>query len=441
MIKPNYATDLRDALRTRPPRAASRILYLGLLLLGSALLWASMAELEEVTRGEGRVVPSRQLQVVQAPERSIVLAINAQEGQVVDQGDVLVQVEDTLFAAQLGEVEQRYSSLNARVFRLQAEATGQLPDFAAAGEQAKKQPELYRGFLAAEEQVFLARQQQLSNDLAVLQAQANQRTQERRQLIAERDKLNASISLLAREVEINSELFKRKVLPEIEFLRLQRQLSEMQGQLAITQASILRAKSGLDEASERLRSARSNFATRAREELSAAQAERAIATETLQAAQDRAKRTELRSPVHGIINHVKISTIGAVVQPGEALIELVPLEDTLLIEAQVRPQDIAFLHPGQPVTVKITAYDYSTYGGLKGTLERISADSNKDEQGNSYFKLLVRTEKNYLESETERLPIIPGMVASIDILTGKNTVLGYLLKPINKVRTEALRER
>ncbi|WP_068088917.1 HlyD family type I secretion periplasmic adaptor subunit [Polycladidibacter stylochi] len=435
----NYNNDLRESLRTRPPRKAAMIVYLGLLLIGLAAIWAYFARLEEVTRGDGRVIPSRQIQVVQAPERGIVRAQFAREGDVVDKGQVLVRLEDTGFAAQLGEVQQRHAVLYVRAQRLFAEATGEPLDF--TGFKGDQTSQSFRGLVSEARLVFDARKKQLKGEVGLLQAQSKQRDHEHLQLLAEKNKLEASIKLLAREVEINQALFKRKVLPEIEFLRLQRQLSDLQGTLAVTNANILRAESAHLEAQARVDNARQTFVTRAQEELTLTLSELAVTRETLLAAQNRAKRTDLRAPVKGIVNNIKISTIGAVVQPGETIMELVPLEDTLLIEAQIRPQDIAFLRPGQAVTVKITAYDFSIYGGLEGKLERISADTTKDEQGNSFFKVTVRTTKNYLESETKHLPIIPGMVASIDILTGDKTVLEYLLKPINKVRTEALRER
>ncbi|KZK79294.1 Type I secretion system membrane fusion protein PrsE [Pseudovibrio sp. Ad46] len=431
----DYATDIRASLQTRPPRAATRVILIVFVALAAGITWASQAELEEVTRGEGRVVPSSQIQIVQAPEKGIVKSLLVKEGQIVQKGDVVVRVDDTGFSSQLGELQQRQWSLLARAERLMAEANG-VP-LELSGELTTNAP----GHTFEEEQVYLARNLQLTSEISLLKNQRLQREQELEELLAEKRKTVVTMETLAREVEINERLFKRKVLPEIEFLRLKRQLDEAQGSLEVLNASIRRVTSAGQEAEERITNAKTVFHAKARQELAAARAELAVINETIKAARDKVQRTDLEAPVYGVVNQLNISTIGAVVQPGEPLVEIVPLEDTLLIEAQISPQDVAFLRPGQEVTVKITAYDYSIYGGLKGKLERIAADSTKDEQGNRFFKVNVRTDKNYLGTETDPLPIIPGMVASIDVLTGFKTVLDYILKPINKVRSEALRER
>lgn len=431
----DYATDIRASLQTKPPRAATNVILFVFATLIIGLVWASFAELEEVTRGQGRVVPSRQIQVVQAPEKGIVKSILTEEGQIVDKGAVVIQVDDTDFSSQLGELQQRQWSLQARATRLAAEASGN--ELIFPGQLLTNASQ----HINEEEQVYLARKLQLDSEVSLLKNQSLQRQQELEELQAELRKTTLTTETLAREVEINERLFKRKVLPEIEFLRLKRQLDEAKGSMEVMQASIRRVAAAGKEAEERITNAATVFRTQSRQELAATRAELAVIHETIKAAADRLQRTDLESPVYGVVNQLKISTVGAVVQPGEPLIEIVPLEDTLLIEAQITPQDVAFLRPGQEVTVKVTAYDYSIYGGLKGKLERIAADSTKDEQGNLFFKVSVRTDKNFLGTETEPLPIIPGMVASIDVLTGHKTVLDYLLKPINKVRSEALRER
>lgn len=431
----DYATDIRASLQTRPPRRSTHVIFFTLAVLVAGLVWASLAELEEVTRGDGRVIPSRQIQVVQAPERGIVEDLLVQEGQIVEEGMTIVRVDDTGFSSQLGEVQQRRRSLQARAARLEAEAMGRPLSFP---ESVLKETQR---FALEEEQVFLANKQQLESELMVLSLQKRQKAQEKLELLAEQRKLEAVVETMSREVEINQKLFGRRVLPEIEFLRLKRQFDEQKGQLEVIEASIDRVMSSEEELGERIQNARNTFYAKARVELADTRAQLAVVDETIKAAQDRVTRTDLRSPVYGVVNKLNITTLGAVVQPGEPLVEIVPLDDTLLIEARIRPQDVAFLHPGQDVTVKITAYDYSIYGGLKGKLERIAADSVEDEKGNRFFEVTVRTTKNYLGTKTDPLPIMPGMVASIDVLTGYKTVLDYLLKPINKVRSEALRER
>lgn len=431
----NYANDIRDIIQTKPPRYTTNVVRIGFLLFVVALLWAYFATLEEVTRGDGRVVPSRQIQVVQAPDTGIVEKILVQEGDIIEEGQPLIEIDDTTFSSQLGEIRQRRFALMARIARLQAEADQTELGFPAPLREAVP------GLIAEEQNVFRDKKTSLENELGVLSNQASQKEQEYQELLAKKAKLDSVIEIMKREVEINQRLFERKVLPEIEFLRLQRTLKESEGELEITKASVKRALAAKEEASERSRNAVSTFVSEARQQLAEARGELAVIEESMKGAADRVRRTELVSPVKGIINKLNITTIGAVVQPGADLVEIVPLEDTLLIEAQIRPKDVAFLHPGQAAQVKITAYDYSIYGGLEGKLERISADTTEDEEGNRFFRVMIRTDKNYLGSDTDPLPIIPGMVASVDILTGEKTVLDYILKPIKKVRDQALRER
>ena len=431
----NYASDIRVALQTRPPRYATNIILITLILFGVGIAWAAMAELEEVTRGDGRVVPSRHIQVVQAPDKGIVEEILIQEGDVVEADTVIVRIDDTDFSSQLGEIRQRRWATLAKIHRLTAETEGAALSFTPALEEAV--PDL----VAEETKVYRANKERLENEVEVLRSLTNQRAHELDELKAKLDKLKSIVTILDREVEIKEGLFKSKVLPEIDFLELKRQVSETQGEVHVTEASVRRADAARVEAAERLRNATTTFVAEAQQKLAEARAELAIVDESIRGAADRVRRTDLTAPVKGIVNTLNVNTIGAVVQPGSDIVEIVPLEDTLLVETQIRPQDVAFLHPGQDAVVKITAYDFSIYGGLDGKLERISADTTENEKGERFFQIMIRTDKNHLGSDTDPLPIIPGMVASVDILTGKKSVLDYILKPIKKVRDEALRER
>ena len=233
----------------------------------------------------------------------------------------------------------------------------------------------------------------------------------------------------------------QRVVPRGDLLRLERQVNDLQGALEQGKLAVPRAESALREANKRIENAFSTFRTDAQQQLNAAGAEMAGLKEVVTAGEDRVRRTEVRSPVHGTVKTIKINTVGGVTQPGADLVEVVPLEDTLLVEAQVRPADIAFLRPGLPATVKITAYDFSIYGGLKGTVEDISADTITNDRGEAFYRVRVRTDRNYLGSDAKPLRIIPGMTAQVDVLTGRKTVLDYLLKPILKARYNALTER
>ncbi|KZL27566.1 HlyD family type I secretion periplasmic adaptor subunit [Pseudovibrio sp. Ad37] len=399
-------------------------------------VWSAFAHVEEVTRGNGRIIPSRQMQIVQAPERGIVSEVLFYEGEIVEQGAVLVKLDNTGFASQLGELLQKKYALQARLARLTAEARQ-----ANLALDLSNTPTDIAAFLQRELAVYKARKEQLAAEVAVLRSQFSQKEQDLKQLEAEAQMLSANLTIIARELEINQQLYKRGVLPEIEFLRLKRQYTTLEGERQMLEASLASARSAKEEVLQKVASAQTTFASQAQSDLVATKAELAVIEERLRGAEDRVHRSALVAPVRGVINKLNVSTIGAVVQTGEPLIEIVPLEDTLLIAAKIQPQHVAFLHPGQDVSVKITAYDYSIYGGLDGVLERISPDTSEDERGQAFFKVIVRTKQNHLGSEQNPLPITPGMTASIDILTGEKSVLNYLAKPLLKVKAEAFRER
>ena len=272
-----------------------------------------------------------------------------------------------------------------------------------------------------------------------------QRKQELAELQNRQTHLARTVSLIDEELRITKPLVDQSVVPRVEYIRLQRQLSEQQRALDGVRLAQPRARSAMREANRRIQERFLGFRAEAQRDLTQRQTELATVNQAIVAARDRVQRTEVRSPVHGIIKRVKVSTVGGVVRPSMDLVEIVPLDDTLLVEAKVRPQDIAFIRPDQDAIVKITAYDFSIYGGLKAKVERISADAitEPDSAGReeSYYKIIVRTERNFLGTTAKPLPIIPGMVASVDILTGNKSVLDYLLKPLLKAKNRALRER
>jgi adhesin transport system membrane fusion protein len=321
-----FANSVRAAAELKTPRTSRLLLTASLALIVSGVVWAHFAILDEVKRGAGRVIPSRQIQVVQSLEGGIINDILVQEGDTVQRGQPIAHIDSTKFAADLGEAR------------------------------------------------------------------------------AKRDSLASNVKLLNRELDLTRRLYEQKVVPEIEMLRAERQANDMAGQLA-----------QIDQ--------------------------------TIRSAEDRVRRAELRAPVYGIVNKINVTTIGAVIQPGANLMDIVPLDDTLLVEGRIRPQDIAFIRPDQDAVVKITAYDPSVFGSLKGKVERISADSisepkgDKDEKAESFYRVIVRTDKNYLGTPDHPFPIIPGMVATVEVMTGKKSVLDYLIKPARMLREEALRER
>ncbi|HEX9808685.1 MAG TPA: HlyD family type I secretion periplasmic adaptor subunit [Alphaproteobacteria bacterium] len=427
------------AVMERPPVLGQALLLAVFAFFAVGLLWANWATLDEVTRGEGRVIPSGRIQVVQNLEGGIVNEILVREGEMVQPGQALLKIDNSTFVANYGELRARYMSLMAAVARLQSEA--RQSELTFPPELVAENAEIAE----RERSLYLARQSELQAQLSVFESQVAQRKQELAELKNRETHLTRGVSLLRQEMEITSPLVDEGVVPRIEYIRLQRQLAEQERELDGVRLSIPRAESALREANRRIEERFLAFKADAQKTLTERQNEFSSVSEGIVAARDRVQRTEVRSPVRGIVKQLKINTVGGVVRPGMDLAEIVPLDDTLLVEARVRPNDIAFIRPEQDAIVKISAYDFAIYGGLKAKVERISADSiieeNNGGRDESYYRIIVRTDRNYLGTQQAPLPIIPGMVASVDILTGEKTVLDYLLKPVLRARDRALRER
>jgi adhesin transport system membrane fusion protein len=401
----------------------------------AALIWAKFAVLEEVTTGEGKAIPSSKIQVIQNLEGGIVSEIFVREGQVVEKNDVLMRLDDTRFLSNQGETEADRLSLIARIERLSAEAEDRplvIPE-----EIKRLAPQLAEDELA----LYHSRQQRLESEQRTLGEQLRQKTQELAEFRAKAQQYSSSLGLLQQELNMSKPLVATGAISQVEILRLQRSAVEVRGSLNATNLAIPRAESAVSEIKSKIEESELAFRSEAFKELNELRTELKKITATSSAIQDRVSRTTVISPVKGIVKQLKINTIGGVVQPGSDMLEIVPLEDNLLIEAKVRPQDVAFLHPGQKAMVKFSAYDFTIYGGLKANLELISADTITDEEGNSFYLIQVRTDKSHLGSDEHPLLIIPGMIATVDIITGEKSVLDYLLKPVLKARAEALRER
>lgn len=398
-------------------------------------LWAHFAEIDEVTRGEGKAIPSSKLQKISNLEGGIISELFVHEGQVVEPGDPLLRLDPTRFQSNVGETEADRVAMALRVERLSAEVEGRelvIPD-----ELRQKAP----GQAESEEALFRSRQQQLRDEVAGLEQQLVQKQQEQREFVSKQGQYRNSLELLRQEIAISEPLVAEGAISKVEVLRLKRSEVEVRGQLEATNLAIPRAESAIKEVEQKVAETRSRFRSEALTQLNEARTDLNKAEATGKALEDRVNRTLVTSPVRGIVKQLLVNTIGGVIQPGSDLVEIVPLDDTLLVEARIRPQDIAFLHPGQKAMVKFTAYDYTIYGGLQADLEQIGADTITDEDGNSFYLIKLRTRKSHLGSDEKPLLIIPGMVASVDIMTGKKSILSYLLKPIIRARAEALRER
>ena len=429
-----FSADLKAAARRGPRTSANLLFFTIAAFFAAAVVWASRATVDEVTTGQGRIIPSGEVQVVQNLEGGLVSEILVHEGDIVRPGQILVRIDDTGFASSYRENRARYLSLLATIARLTAEVEGKTPVFPA---ELDERPER----VVDEKALFAARRLELDSALAVFRRQADQRKQEMIELDNKVARLGQSMSLANQEMDIIKPMVERGVTSRLELLRLQRQLTDLEREREAAQLSIPRLRSALAETERRIEEKVAGMRSAAQAELNRSRVRLEVLEEALAAVADRVVRTEVRAPVYGTVKQIMVNTIGGVITPGMNLVEIVPLEENLLVEASIRPADIAFLHPGQDAKVKITAYDFATYGALEGTLERISADAIVDDQQQSFFQIRIRTERSFLGSADAPLPIIPGMVAQVDILTGKRTVLDYLLKPIVRARERALRER
>lgn len=421
------------AIAEQTPHGARIVVWLSLAAVLVLLVWANFAVLNEVTRGEGKVIPSRQVQILQSLDGGIVSEILVKEGQTVKVGDLMLKVDPTRMVSSLRENRSQYLSLLAKATRLRALAEGSR--FLPPDEVASEAPEI----VEQERALYESRRAELDATIGVSRQQAAQRSQELISVRARREQASQSFNLTARELEMTRPLAKSGAISDVELLRLERDVARYRGERDSANSDIPRLESAVAEASRKIQEIELTFRNIARSELSETNAKINALSEGSSALEDRVKQTEIRSPVNGTIKQLRVNTVGGVVQPGKDLVEVVPSDDALLLEARVLPRDIAFLHPGQKALVKFTAYDFATYGGLDASLEHISADTVVDEKGNAFFLVRVRTVSTSIGSQ--KLPIIPGMVAEVDILTGKKSVLAYLMKPILRAKAKAMTER
>jgi len=421
------------AIAEQTPRGARLLVWLSVAFVFILLLWAAFAALDEVTRGEGKVIPSRQIQVLQSMDGGIVSEILVKEGQSVKIGDLLLKVDPTRMVSSLRENRSQYLSLLAKGARLKALADG--AKFIPPENVVKEAPDI----VEQERSLYESRRAELDATIGVARQQSLQRSQELISVRAKREQATQSYTLTARELEMTRPLAKTGAVSDVELLRLERDVARYRGERDSANSDIPRLESSVAEANRKMQEVDLTFRNNARSELSETNAKLSALSEGSTALEDRVKQTDIRSPVNGTIKQLKVNTVGGVVQPGKDLIEVVPSDDALLLEARILPRDIAFLRPGQKALVKFTAYDYAIYGGLEATLEHISADSVLDEKGNAFFLVRVRTLSSSIGPQ--KFPIIPGMVAEVDILTGKKSVLAYLLKPILRAKAKAMTER
>lgn len=429
----DFATDADLAmLRQEPLRARILLRSIG-IVFAIFVMWAAVAQLDEVTRGEGKVIPSKQLQVLQSIDGGLVSEILVHEGDIVQANQLLIKIDETRFASSVKENQSQALGLMAKAARLKALSDGK--DFVPPPEAVKAAPDV----VEQERQLFRAKREEMQASVSIARQQLSQRQQELNEVQARRSQAAQGYELTSRELTVTKPLINSGAVSEVELLRLERDVSRYRGERDQASAQITRVQASINEAQRKIEEVELSFRNDAGKELSETVSKLNSLTEGGIALTDRVTQSSIRSPVKGTVKRLLVNTVGGVVQPGKDMIEIVPLEDALLLEARVLPRDIAFLRPGQPAMVKFTAYDFSIYGGLDGTLEHIGADTVTDDKGNAFYTVRVRTNRPGFGDAN--LPIIPGMVAEVDILTGKKSVLAYLLKPVLRAKNVAMSER
>lgn len=441
-MKSNYKTDELDFMSSRTSaflvqtsRNQKVLLWIIFATVIAFLVWAAVTEVDELAHGQGRVIPSGKTQIIQNLEGGIIKEILVQEGDPVRQGAILIKVDNRESFSSFEEAQTTYNELYARSLRLEHEAKDK--PFTI---DPKAQGEL-KAYLQNELELYRTNQKQLTNRINIYLAQKKQKSSELDEARHRIAALKESYRLLNKEIEIKEPLVKQGIESEVDFLRLKREATGLLGDYRSTEASLPRLRNAIIEITDRITEERLNYQKNAQLEYSKVIAELERTKSAQHSFRDQVVRTEVRSPVNGTIKQVFVNTIGGVIRPGMDLLEIVPTDETLLIEAKITPSDIAFIHPDQKATIRFTAYDYTIYGSLEGHVKHISADSIVDEAGESYYLIKVRADTSYLTRDGKKYYIIPGMVANIDIFTGKKTVLDYLLKPILKAQRNAFHER
>ena len=420
------------AILEQTPLRAKLLLYAILIILLAGLAWAWLGKVDEITRGEGRVIPSRQLQVIQSLDGGIVTAILVKEGDIVKVGMPLIKIDETRAISSLRENKSQYLALLARQSRLQALAEG--ATFNPPSEVKTEAPQVYEQEYA----LYTNSRDELDSIVSIARDQMVQREKELDEVQFKKDLAEKTYESANKELTANKPLLASGAVSEIDILKLEREVTRARGEIDQARAQISRIIVSITEAKRKITESEQTFRSKVRSELNDVTAKLNSITETSVALTDKVKQSTLKSPVNGKVSRLFFNTLGGVIQPGKEVMEVVPTDEVLVIETKVEIKDIAFLRPQQSAVVKLTAYDYTVYGTLDAVVESIAANSIVDDKGNAYYLVRVRTLQNNLG---KNLPIIPGMIAQVDILTGKKTILSYLLKPVLKAKSYAFSER
>ena len=427
-----FERDASEVMSRQQTARARQIARMAVFVIVALIVWAAFAKVEEVTKGDGRVVPSRQLQVLQSLDGGVVEQILAHEGDKVEAGQVLLTIDPTRANSAAADSAAQGFALEARVARLRALAQGTtfLPPAPTGDEE--------HALVEGERKLYDSRVTELSTQVSIVKQQLSQHEQELTEMQAKRTAAQRALELSTQELNQTRPLLATGAVSEVDILRLERDVTKNKGDVDQAAAQIGKVQAMMQESTRKIQETELAFRNEAGRDLAEAVGKLNALNQGQAGLADKVDKAQVKSPVRGRIQRLLANTIGGVVQPGKDIVEIVPLDDSLVLDARVQPRDIAFIHPGQKANVKFTAYDFSIYGGLDADVENISPDTVIDEKGNAYYIVRVRT---HLASFNEKLPIIPGMTAEVDILTGQKTVLSYLLKPVLKVKSYALRER
>jgi adhesin transport system membrane fusion protein len=398
-------------------------------------LWAGFTKLPTVTRGEGKVIPTSSVQKVSNLEGGILAELLANEGDIVIKDQVILRLDNVMAASSYRDAVTKSYTLLTALSRLQAELDGK-DSFVVSKDVLEKAPHV----ALEQQQLFQRRQENVQNQLSVIDAQLIQKQQEVNDIRARMAQASRNVNLGQREYRINQPLVKRGIISELEFLEVEKKLNAAKGEMTSLQINLPRVEQGLNETKAKAETIKSTFLNQVAEELNKTRTELSTIQETSTAGKDRVQRTEVRSPVNGVIKTINYKTVGGVIQSGSEIAEIVPHDEKIRIEATVRPADIAFLRPGLLATIKITAYDFSVYGGLHATVDQISADTIQDKQGAQFYKVYLNATSQLMQKNNKPLPIIPGMTATVEIEIGKKSILSYLTKPITRIMEGSFRE-
>ncbi len=429
----NFEQEADEVMSRSQTQRAQKIVRASAVIVLLLIVWAALAKVDEVTRGEGRVISSRQLQVLQSFDGGVVSEILVKEGQVVEAGQLLLKIDETRATSGVRESAAQGLALRARQARLTALAEGSAfkpPPIGSDPEEAR--------ILQGEQALYEAKRSELSTLLSINGQQLQQRQQELAEMRSRKSSAERSLELGQQELAKTKPLLASGAVSEVDILRLERDISRSRGESEQASAQIARVQASIGEAQRKIEETEIAFRNEARKELAEVVGKLNALNEGQVALTDKVAKSQVKSPVRGRVQRLLANTVGGVVQAGKDIVEIVPLDDQLVLEARMAPKDIAFIRPEQNATVKFTAYDFSIYGGLDAKVENISPDTVIDERGNAYYLVRVRTTRSNF---SEKLPIIPGMTAEVDVLTGRKSVLTYLLKPVLKVKAYALSER